>query len=400
MLSMTQAPRARPSFADPRAYHRLVVKVGSAVLAGPGGLDQQVLDRLADELAELRAQGREVVVVSSGAVAAGTAYLRLQQRPSTIPAKQAAAAVGQPLLMHAWQQAFRRHGTPVGQVLLTAPDLADRARFLHARHTLETLLAWGAVPVVNENDTVVVEEVQFGDNDRLSVLIATLVGADLLVLLSDVEALFDRDPRHHPDARPIPWVERVDRGLLESAGEAPGEVGSGGMRSKLLAAEKALAAGMPLLLLSGRRPGALREALRGEPVGTLFWGGARRYSGRKLWLYQLPQPAGELLLDAGAARALRETGASLLPAGIRGVRGQFGVGDPVRCLDPDGRLVGVGLVNYSAAEVDLIKGLHTREVEARLGYKHSDEVIHRDHFALASELEQEAYAVRGSTWST
>lgn len=396
MLSMTHAARERPSFADPQTYRRLVVKVGSAVLAGPHGLDQPVLDRLAGELAELRAEGREVVVVSSGAVAAGVAHLGLVDRPATIPAKQAAAAVGQPLLVRAWEQAFRRHGVSVAQVLLTAPDLADRSRFLHARHTLQTLLRWGVVPVVNENDTVVVEEVQFGDNDRLSVLIATLVGADLLVLLSDVEALFDRDPRTHPQARPIPWVERVDRTLLESAGEAPNEVGSGGMRSKLLAAEKALAAGMPLLLLPGRRPGAIRDALLGEPVGTLFWGGARRYGGRKLWLYQLPKPAGELLLDAGAARALRESGASLLPAGVRAVRGQFGVGDPVRCVDPDGRLVGVGLVNYSAAEIDLIKGLHTRDIESRLGYKHSDEVIHRDHFALASELEAEEHAVRGS----
>lgn len=381
---------------DAQAYRRLVVKVGSAVITGPDGLRQEVLDRLADELVELRAEGREVVVVSSGAVAAGTAQLRLAERPSTIPAKQAAAAVGQPLLVRAWGQAFRRHGLSVAQVLLTAPDLADRARFLHARHTLHTLLSWGVVPVVNENDTVVVEEVQFGDNDRLSVLVATLVGADLLVLLSDVEALFDRDPRIHPDAQPILWVERVDRTLLGFAGPAPNEVGSGGMRSKLLAAEKALAAGVPLLLLPGRRPGALRDALEGRPVGTLFWSSARRYGGRKLWLYQLPKPAGELLVDAGAARALRQSGASLLPAGIRGVRGQFGVGDPVRCLDPEGRLVGVGLVNYSAAEVELIKGLHSRDIEARLGYKHSDEVIHRDHFALASELEAEEHALRGS----
>jgi glutamate 5-kinase len=390
------ATRSRPSFQDPQAYRRLVVKVGSAVLAGPQGLNQPVLDRLADELVALRAEGRELVVVSSGAVAAGVAHLQLRERPGTIPAKQAAAAVGQPLLVRAWERALGRHGVSVAQVLLTAPDLADRTRFLHARHTLQTLLAWGVVPVVNENDTVVVEEVQFGDNDRLSVLVATLVGADVLVLLSDVEALFDRDPRLHPDARPIAWVERVDRHLLASAGPAPNQVGRGGMRGKLVAAEKALAAGMPMLLLPGRRPGAIRDALAGQPVGTLFWSGGRRYAGRKLWLYQLPQPAGELLLDAGAARALRETGASLLPAGIRGVRGQFGVGDPVRCLDPQGRLVGVGLVNYSAAEVELIKGLQTREIERRLGYRHSDEVIHRDHFALASELEAEESLPRGT----
>ncbi|MDR5709558.1 MAG: glutamate 5-kinase [Armatimonadota bacterium] len=372
---------------DPAACRRIVVKVGSALIADPAS---STIPRLAGELAELRRGGREVVVVSSGAVALGTARLKLPARPLSIPAKQAAAAVGQPLLMQAWAEAFARHGLVAAQVLLTAFDLADRSRFLNARHTVETLLRWGAVPVVNENDTVAVEELKFGDNDHLSVLLATLVGADLLLVLSDVEALYDRDPRTCPDARPIRRVDRVDRELLARAGAEPGEVGTGGMRSKLLAAEKALAAGIPMWLLPGHSPHAIREALSGAPVGTLFWSARRRYSGRKLWLYQLPRPAGELLLDAGAARALREEGASLLPAGIRGVRGEFGVGDPVRCLDPEGRLVGVGLVNYSSSEIERIKGAHTREIETRLGYKHSDEVIHRDHFVLAGELEAEA----------
>ncbi|MCS7173349.1 MAG: glutamate 5-kinase [Armatimonadetes bacterium] len=372
---------------DPSTCRRVVVKVGSALIADPAS---RAIPRLAGELAELRRGGREVVVVSSGAVALGTARLKLPTRPLSIPAKQAAAAVGQPLLMQAWAEAFGRHGLATAQVLLTAFDLADRARFLNARHTVETLLRWGVIPVVNENDTVAVEELKFGDNDHLSVLLATLVGADLLLVLSDVEALYDRDPRIHPDARPIRRVDRVDRELLARAGAEPGEVGTGGMRSKLLAAEKALAAGIPMWLLPGQRPHVIREALSGAPVGTLFWSAQRRYSGRKRWLYQLPRPAGELLLDAGAARALREEGASLLPAGILGVRGEFGVGDPVRCLDPQGRLVGVGLVNYSASEIERIKGAHTREIETRLGYKHSDEVIHRDHFVLAGDLEAEA----------
>jgi len=379
---------------DPASSRRLVVKVGSALITGPHGLDPSSLHRLAAEMAELRAEGREVVLVSSGAVASGVARMGLAGRPTTIPAKQAAAAVGQPLLMRAWEAAFSAHGLTVAQVLLTASDLTDRARFLNARHTLETLLRWRVLPVVNENDTVAVEELTFGDNDHLSVLIATLVGADLLVLLSDVEALYDRDPRTHPDARPIRHVERIDRDLVARAGAGPGEVGTGGMRSKLLAAEKALAAGIPMLLLPGRRPGVLRAALAGEAVGTLFWSGRRRYTGRKLWLYQLPKPVGELVLDAGAARALREEGASLLPAGIRAVRGSFGVGDPVRCLDPEGRLVGVGLVNYSAPEIERIKGARTREIESRLGYRHSDEVIHRDHFVLSGDLEAEEEARR------
>ncbi|MER3444758.1 MAG: glutamate 5-kinase [Meiothermus sp.] len=365
-------------------YRRVVLKVGSAVLSGKEGRSRQIA--IAEQVARLRAEGREVVLVSSGAVATGVARLGLKSRPKTMPGKQAAAAVGQPVLMQLWEQALAWYDLRVAQILLTAEDLAHRHRYLNARHTLETLLEWGIVPVINENDTVMVEEIKFGDNDQLSALIASLVGADLLVILSDIEALYDADPRHNPHARPVPYVERVNAEVLRMAGADPNGVGTGGMRSKLLAAEKAQAAGIPMLLLPGTRPGTVLQALRGEPVGTFFAAGQRRYSGQKLWLYQLPKPAGEIAVDAGAARALREGGASLLPAGIRAVRGSFGVGEPVRCLDPEGNLVGVGLVNYSSAEIERIKGAKSRDLEAILGYKHSDEVIHRDYFALASEL--------------
>jgi glutamate 5-kinase len=361
-----------------------VIKVGSAVLSGKEGRRGQLA--IAEQIAALRQEGREVVLVSSGAVAVGMARLGLAQRPRTMPGKQAAAAVGQPLLMQLWEQAFAWYDLKVAQILLTAEDLAHRHRYLNARHTLETLLEWGIVPVINENDTVMVEEIKFGDNDQLSALVASLVGADLLIILSDIEALFDADPRHNPQARPVRYVEKVDAEVLRMAGDSPNTVGTGGMRSKLLAAEKAQAAGIPMLLLPGKRTGVLLQALRGDPVGTFFAAGRRRYGGQRLWLSQLPKPAGEILIDAGAARALREGGASLLPAGIRGVKGSFGVGEAVRCLDPKGKLVGVGLVNYSSTEIERIKGAKTREVEAILGYKHSDEVIHRDHFALASEL--------------
>lgn len=367
-----------------KTHHRIVVKVGSAVLSGPSGRRQQLA--IADQIAGLRGEGREVVLVSSGAMATGLGKLGLHERPKTMPGKQAIAAVGQPTLMYLWEQAFGWYDLKVAQILLTAEDLAHRHRYLNARQTILTLLAWGIVPIINENDTVMVDEIKFGDNDQLSALIASLVGADLLILLSDIEALYDADPRTHPEAKPIHHVERVDALVMRMAGEEPGQVGTGGMRSKLLAAEKAQAAGIPTLLLPGTRPESIAQALRGETVGTLFAGGNRRYSGQKLWLYQLPKPQGEVVVDPGAAQALRQGGASLLPAGILEVRGTFGVGEAVRCLDAEGSLIGVGLVNYSAAELGRIKGRKTREIETVLGYKNTDEAIHRDHFALASEI--------------
>lgn len=368
-----------------QTFRRLVVKVGSAVLSGLRGREQQLA--VAAQIAALRSEGREVVLVSSGAQAIGMQKLGLTEKPKSMPGKQALAAVGQPTLMYLWEQAFSWYDLKVAQVLLTAEDLGHRHRYLNARQTLETLLEWGMVPIINENDTVMVEEIKFGDNDQLSALMATLVGADLLILLSDIEALYEADPRTDPQAKPIPYVERVDTRVLRMAGDSPGRVGTGGMKSKLLAAEKAQAAGIPTLLLPGTHPQSIVQALRGEPIGTLFAGGSRRYSGRKLWLYQLPKPQGEVVVDAGAAQALRQGGASLLPAGILEVRGQFGVGEAVRCLDEEGNLIGVGLVNYSATELARIRRKKTKDIESMLGYKNTDEAIHRDYFALASELE-------------
>lgn len=374
---------------DPRAAlahaGRVLVKIGSAVLTGPDGLDGARIEALAGQISRLRNAGREVVVVSSGAIAAGVRRMGLTARPRDIPGKQAAAAVGQGLLVRAWDEAFARLGTTTAQVLLTADDLAHRHRYLNARHTLETLLAWRVVPVINENDTVMVDEIKFGDNDQLAALIAGLVGADATVILSDVDALYDADPHKVPTARPIPWVRRWDASFLDLAGSDAGALGTGGMRSKLLAAQKCLSAGIPLLIASGTEPDVLVRALSGEPVGTLFAGRTRKFAGCKLWLAHLPRPSGDLVVDEGAARALREGGTSLLPVGVASVSGHFGVGAPVRCLDPEGRVVGIGLVNYDAAEIERIRGCRTAEIEARLGYRHSDEVIHRDHFALAGE---------------
>ncbi|WP_456411929.1 glutamate 5-kinase, partial [Oceanithermus sp.] len=286
---------------------RLVVKIGSAVISGSEGLDPARLADLARGLARL-AKGRELLLVSSGAIAA--AAPRLPHKPQALAELQAAAALGQPELMRAWQAALAEHGLTAAQVLLTAEDLTDRKRYLNARATLERLLDWGVLPVINENDTVMTEEIQFGDNDQLAVRVAGLLGADLVLVLSEAEALFDRDPRADPKARPVREVERITPEILAMASDRPGSAGRGGMKSKLLAAKMAQEAGIPFWLLPGRREGVLEEALAGAQIGTFFHASGRGHRGERLWLAQLPRHEGTLVVDAGAARALREQGRS------------------------------------------------------------------------------------------
>jgi glutamate 5-kinase len=366
---------------------RLLIKVGSAVLTGPKGLDRVMIHRLSDQIADLKQRngGPDVLVVSSGAISSGLRKIGLTERPKTIPHKQATAAVGQGVLMEAWEAAFDKYDLLVAQVLLTSEDLAHRHRYLNARNTLETLLSWGILPVINENDTVVVEEIKFGDNDQLSALIAGLVGADLVVNLTDTEGLYDCDPRQNTCASLIPVVTRIDAKILASATPLAGAMGTGGMLSKVNAARKCLASGIPMVIAPGKERDVLLRLFDGEALGTLFLPKERVYQGRKIWLANLPKPAGDLMLDEGAVTALREKGRSLLPIGIREVRGTFGVGAPVRCLDPDGNIVGIGLTNYRSAEVESIKGRHTEEIEKIIGYRHSDEVIHRNNFVLIGE---------------
>lgn len=364
---------------------RIIVKVGSAVVTGPTGLDRVMIHRLSDQVAELRQRQCEVVIVSSGAVASGVRKVGLSERPRTIPHKQAAAAVGQSVLMQAWEEAFDKYDLLVAQVLLTGEDLAQRHRYLNARNTLETLLEWSIVPIINENDTVAVEEIKFGDNDQLSALMAGLMAADLVISLTDTDGLYDRDPRFHPEARLIPQVQRLDARILEFATPESGSVGTGGMLSKLHAAKKCTASGIPMIIAPGKEREVLLRVLAGETLGTFFVPRQRAYHGRKVWLAHAPKPAGDLVLDAGAVAALEKGGKSLLPIGISEVRGSFGIGAPVRCLAKDGHTVGVGLSNYKSAEIDRIKGHRSEEIEALIGYKHSDEVIHRNNFVLAGE---------------
>ncbi|MEN6441291.1 MAG: glutamate 5-kinase [Syntrophobacter sp.] len=366
---------------------RVLIKVGSAVLTGPKGLNRVMVHRLSDQIAELRLRnnGLDILVVSSGAVASGVRKVGLSERPRTIPQKQAAAAVGQGVLMEAWEAAFDKYDLLVAQILLTSEDLAQRHRYLNARNALETLLSWGIMPIINENDTVVVEEIKFGDNDQLSAAIAGLVGADLVINLTDTAGLYDRDPRLHESARLIPVVAKVDSKVLACATPAPGSVGTGGMLSKLNAARKCLGSGIPMVIAPGGERDVLLRLFAGESLGTLFLPRERAYQGKKVWLASLPKPAGDLTLDEGAVTALQIRGRSLLPIGIREVRGTFGVGAPVRCVDKDGNVIGIGLTNYKSTEIESIKGCHSEDIEGIIGYKHSDEVIHRDNFVLTSE---------------
>ncbi len=368
-----------------RRARRLIVKVGSALLTSRRGLNRVMVHRLADQMAELHQQGCEVVVVSSGAVASGLRKVGLLDRPRSIPQKQAAAAVGQSFLMQAWEDAFDKFELLTAQVLLTSEDLAHRHRYLNARNTLETLLDWNIIPIINENDTVVVEEIRFGDNDHLSVLIGGLIGADLVINLTDTEGLYTCDPRTHDNAKLIGLIQKVDARLLACAQGEPGKWGTGGMMSKLNAAKKCLATGIPMIIAQGRERDVLLRLFAGEEMGSLFVPRKRVYQGRRVWLANLPKPAGDLVVDPGAVIALRKGGKSLLPIGVRAVKGSFGVGSPVRCVDENGQTIGIGLTNYRSNEIDKIRGHHSDEIASIIGYKHSDEVIHRNNFVLAEE---------------
>jgi glutamate 5-kinase len=362
---------------------RVVVKIGSRVLTRDGeGLDSAVIDRIAGDVSRLREEGREVIVVTSGAVAAGRGALGLQDRPRTIPQKQAAAAVGQTRLMRAYEDAFAGRGLTAAQLLLTRDDLADRTRFLNARATIETLLECGAVPVINENDTVVVDEIKFGDNDNLSALVTNLVDAQLLVILTDIEGLYDADPRHNPDARLVPLVKVVTREIERAAGGSGSSVGTGGMATKVAAAKKAAKSGAATLIINGWKDDALPRALAGEEVGTLFLPARDSLSSRKHWIAYTLKPIGRVIVDEGARKVLFGHGRSLLPSGIIAVEGEFDRGSCVRVCGPDGAEFARGLADYSWVELQRLVGHRSGEIEAILGYKYGDEAIHRDNLVV------------------
>jgi len=369
---------------------RIVVKVGTGTLTDRAGrFDRENCARLGAELAEA-ARGRRLVLVSSGAVALGAERLglvRSKGKAWDIPTKQACAAVGQPHLMAAWGEALGAHGLTTAQVLLTADDLASRKRFLNARRTFEKLLAAGVVPVVNENDTVAVDEIKVGDNDTLAGLVAGCVEAELVAMLTDVEGLYDRPPSA-PGATLLHEVPRVTAEVERMAGGAGSERSVGGMITKVKAARRLAAQGVATALLSGRRPRALAALLGGELVGTVFPPDAERLTSRKGWLAAAAKGKGLILVDAGARRALVEQGRSLLPSGVRAVEGQFGVGDPVDVAVEPGRPFARGLAGYGADEVRRIAGLKSAEIEGVLGYKYLDEIVHRNDLVLLEPIRE------------
>jgi glutamate 5-kinase len=361
---------------------RVVVKVGSGVIFGRDGVDLANIRAISDDICRLAGDGYEVLLVTSGAVATGKGDLGIVGRPPTIALKQAAAAIGQSRLMRFYKEAFRAHDRRVAQILLTRDDLANRKRFLNARNTLMTLLEYGVTPIINENDTVVVDEIRFGDNDNLSALITNLAEAELLVILSDVDGLFDCNPKENSHARLMPLVEQITPEIEAMAGGVDSEVGTGGMASKIEAAKRATLYGVGTVIVNGRLSGALPRVLAGEELGTWFRAVPDRLKARKHWIAFTKKTQGTLFVDEGARRALLEKGKSLLPSGVTRLEGPFERGDAVRICDLDGRELAKGVINYSQQELALIMGRNSADIEPILGYKYGDEVVHRDNLVL------------------
>jgi len=362
---------------------RIVVKVGSTLVTNDGrGLDRAAIERWAAQLAALRGMGKQVVLVSSGAIAEGMQRLGWSRRPREIHELQAAAAVGQMGLAQVYESGFAKHGIGTAQILLTHADLADRVRYLNARSTLFTLMNLGIVPVINENDTVVTDEIKFGDNDTLASLVTNLIEGDVLVILTDQPGLYTADPRKDPQATLVTDGRAGDLTLEAMAGGAGSSLGRGGMLTKIIAAKRAATSGAHTIIASGREPDVLVRLARGEAIGTQLVAPVATLSARKQWMADHLQLAGQLVLDEGAARALASGGKSLLPIGVLEVTGEFGRGEVVSCLDGQRREIARGIVNYSSSEARRIARKPSSEIEAILGFVEEAELIHRDNLVL------------------
>ncbi|RZU47593.1 glutamate 5-kinase [Fluviicoccus keumensis] len=361
---------------------RWVVKIGSALLTANGqGLDQEAMASWVRQMATLADRGIELILVSSGAVAEGMVRMGLPGRPSSLHELQACAAIGQMGLVQAYESHFRTHGLKTAQILLTHEDLADRTRYLNARSTLNALVTWGVIPVINENDTVATDEIRFGDNDTLAALVANLIDAEVLIILTDQEGMFDRDPRHNPDAVLLPEVRALDDALMAMAGGG-GVLGRGGMVTKVRAARYAARSGCSTVIASGQSQDVLVNLAGGAVLGTLLLPDEDRLDARKQWLAAHLQTAGRLVLDDGAVQALRNHGSSLLPVGVVQVEGGFSRGEVVACVDVHGRQVAVGLVNYGAEDAAKIIGKTSERLVEVLGYMDEEELMHRDNLVV------------------
>ena len=360
---------------------RIVVKVGSSTIADDGHLNEAALDGLVHDLALVKQEGVEVILVTSGAIAAGWPQLGLKQRPQTLPQLQAAAAVGQIWLMAAYEERFRNYGQRTALMLLTRDDFSNRERYTRMNDTLRALLHHGVIPIVNENDTVAVDEIKVGDNDTLSAYVTNLAQAELLVVLSDQSGFYTADPRHTSNPELLHTVSTISKEIWQAAGEAGTTSGTGGMVTKLRAADIVTGSGEMMVLAHGREPLIVTKLLKGELLGTLFLPQSR-ISGRKRWIAYSRPPKGRLIVDDGARNALVQGGKSLLPAGIRRVEGNFDYSDTVSCLTENGVEFARGLVNYNAIETTKLAGKHTKDIEKILGYRDYDEIIHRDNLVL------------------
>jgi len=366
---------------------RAVVKVGSNVLTEDNGLNLKAMRSIARQICKLIDNGLEVILVSSGAMASGVRKIGLAKRPDELPKRQAVAAIGQAGLMMEYEKAFGRYSQKVAQILLTSEDLSNRKRYLNARNTLNTLLSWKVVPIVNENDTVWVEEIKLGDNDNLAAMITLLMDADVLINLTDIDGLYTQDPRVYPQAELIPRVTRITKDTERYAGDIPGALGSGGMISKIKAARKVNSAGVPMVIARGDKPNILLKLFAGQKHGTFFVSKTQRLASRKCWIAFSLKPQGVLKIDGGAANALLRNGKSLLPSGIVAVTNDFGVGAPVEFVNRHNEVLGIGLVNYSSSEIKKIMGLKSNRIKQVLGHKSYDEIIHRDNLAITAMIE-------------
>ena len=367
-----------------KGVKRIVIKVGSSTITyGNGKRNFSRIDHLAREIADLANQGKEIILVSSGAVAVGVDRLGLPAKPKTIPGKQAAAAVGQGVLMHTYEKIFAEYGQIVAQVLLTRVDSVDRHRYTNSRNTFLALLEHKVIPIVNENDVVAIDELKIGDNDNLSALVAGIVDADLLIILSDVDGLYTANPQKDPNAKLVPEVTDITPEIEASAGDAGSQVGTGGMYTKIQAAKMATSSGINMVIASGEEKDAISRILEGEEIGTLFVSRENRLQFRKRWLAFGARIAGKIVIDDGCAKAVRKAGGcSILPAGIADVDGEFEAGNTISVVNKNGHELARGLTNYSSEELTLIKGAKTSEIENILGHKHFDEVIHRDDLVI------------------
>jgi len=381
MRSLRENMSSRKKIVD--SVKRVFIKIGSGALTTKEGLNLGVINALSKDISHLMEKnGLEIILVSSGAIASGIKKMGYSQRPQSISQQQAAAAVGQSTLMLAYEEAFKTYDKKVAQILVTRDDLTNRKRYLNTRNTLFTLLHWKVIPIINENDTVVVDEIKFGDNDNLSAMIANLAAANLVINLTNIDGFFDDDPRVNKDAHRISVVEKVTSKIEKTASSIPGSLGKGGMESKIKAARHVAMCGIPTIIANGTKKNIIRDIFEGREEGTLFLPQSIPMKSRKHWIAFAKSPKGKIMVDRGAENALIRKGKSLLPSGVIAVYGRFIMGNSVIVMNQQKRSLAVGLVNYQSADVEKIMGLKTSEIEEILGYKHYDEIIHKDNLVL------------------